>query len=174
MEDNGIDTITLMALAAQLKKQADKARKTDKPAAGEFEFDQTFMVSLKGTAKLLADEDYTPTANIPMKDALALFLRYAGVTGPAAMDALVKAMTEAAEIGALPTDKAKKERRAAIREIADLDEAEKLVNKKLGELPLATRKGKFTPKVEVEVIHRGSIKPPVKTDDAASAKEIAS
>ena len=38
--------------------------------------------------------------------------------------------------------------------MADLDEAEKLVNKKLGEMPLATRKGKFTPKVEVTVTTR--------------------
>lgn len=163
-----IDTIILMALAAQLKKQADKARKTDKPQAGDFEFDDTFTVSLAGTAKLLEDEEYVPTANIPFKDALALFFRYAGVTGPKAMEALVKAMTEAAEIGSL-SDREKKTRRAAIRELADLDEAEKAVNKKLGEMPLALRNGKFTPKVTV-TIARHEAKPPVKATPATKKK----
>lgn len=162
-----MDAATTTALSKALGKLAKGSRPD--LSAGEHEVDSIVTLHVTGKMKVGADETYTPTANIPIKIALALFLRYAGVTGPAAMEALVKAMNEAREIGELP-DKEKKTKLAAIREIADLNAAEARVNEMVGKLDDAVRVGKVTGKVAVEEV--SSLRPPAKaepveTDEAA-------
>jgi hypothetical protein len=142
-------SIVLAALGKALPKLAKKDRGSLKP--GEYKVKGTVTLAYDGKVKVSEDESYIPTVSIPLKTALALFLRYSGVTGPAARDALIKAMTEALEIEKL-SGKEKKAAIEAIREVADLDAAEKAVRAGLDELPLATRDGKVTANVDVEEI----------------------
>ena len=45
------------------------------------------------------DEEYVPTADLPIRKAFALFVKYTGITGPAAMDLLVRAFNDANNLG---------------------------------------------------------------------------
>lgn len=141
-----MDALILTALGKTLEKEAKKRRGELKP--GDHTVEGTITFDYKGTVKVLEDETFTPTVNIPFKVTLALFVRYAGVTREAAMTALTKAMTEALATEKL-TGKEKKAAIAAIREVADLEEAEERVREGLAELPKETRAGKVTPKVAV-------------------------
>jgi len=149
-----MDAIITTALGKALDKQAKKQR--DDLTPGEHEVEGEITLSYSGTVKVSEDESYTPTTSIPLKVALALFLRYSGVTGPTARDALIKAMTEALEIERL-SGKEKRAAVEAIREVADLDAAEEAVRKGLAELPEATRKGKVSAKVTVEVVENAAM-----------------
>lgn len=149
-----MDALTITAISKELAKQAKKVR--DDLAVGEHVIEGDITLSYNGVVKVCEDESYTPTTAIPLKTALALFLRYSGVTGPAANTALIKAMTEALEIERL-TGKAKKDAVEAIREVADLDAAEEAVRQGLAELPEATRKGKVNAKVKVEVKEKAAL-----------------
>jgi hypothetical protein len=149
-----IDPEILAALANVLSKDAKGVRDCLPP--GEYAIDSEITLAIKGKVDVLEDEEYTPTAKIPHKLAMALFIRYAGVTGPLAMDALVKAMTEAMAIEALE-GKAKKAALKAIGEVADLDAAEDVVIKGLGELPKATRNGKVNVSADVRVVAAGPV-----------------
>lgn len=148
-----LSPIVLAALADLAGKKAKGNR--DKLGVGEHDFEAEVTLKLSGSVNVLEDESYTPTVKIPHKLAMALFLRYAGVTGPAAMDALVRAMTEAlrveAEIEGLK-GKAKKAAMDAIREVADLDAAEAAVVKGLAELPKESRRGKVIVSASMEVV----------------------
>jgi len=53
------------------------------------------LVRIDGTVDVSEDYERTPTASIPLIPALALFKEYSGVTGPHALKALVRAMTDA-------------------------------------------------------------------------------
>lgn len=139
----------LAAIAAELAKGAKESR--DGLAVGEHPVCAEITLSIDGTVNVGEDERYVPTTSIPLKLALALTLRYAGVTGPAAMNALVRAMTEAIEIDAL-TGKAKKSAEAAISELADLDKAEAMVLAGLAALPEKSRKGKVRVDAKVEIL----------------------
>lgn len=82
----------LMALVkAVAKKAADAAR--DQLTVGRHEVDLT--VRLVGHLQVFEDTEKTPTVSIPMKETLALFVKYSGITGPHAMNVLRRAMTEA-------------------------------------------------------------------------------
>jgi hypothetical protein len=141
-----MDALILTALGKALEKDAKKVRGELTP--GDHTVEGTVTLDYTGTVNILEDETYTPTIAIPFKTVLALFVRYAGVTREAAMEGLVKAMTEALETEKL-TGKKKKEAVEAIRELADLDEAEEKVRAGLDELPKGTRNGKVTVKVAV-------------------------
>lgn len=136
-----LNVALLTALAKTLDKQARDLRENLLP--GEYPVDEKVTLDVHGTVKVFEDHPYKPTTSIPLKVALALFIRYSGATGPNALHALMRAMREALEIETLPT----KERKAAIekiRELANLDEAEALVREGLSELPPQIRKGKVT------------------------------
>jgi len=148
-----LDPAVLAALANILGKDAKGGRENLEP--GEYNIDAEVTLSVKGGIEVLEDESYTPTVKIPHKLAMALFIRYSGVTGPAAMNALVKAMTEALAIEALE-GKAKKAAVKAISEVADLDAAEEVVAKGLGELPKESRAGKVIVNASVNVVAAGS------------------
>ena len=53
------------------------------------------VVRIKGTIKVGEDYERTPTVSVPLKETLALFIAYSGITRKAATDALVKAMNDA-------------------------------------------------------------------------------
>jgi len=149
-----LDPAVLAALANVLPKDAKKSR--DGLAAGEHEIDTEITLAIKGKVNVSADEEYTPTVKVPLKVTLALFTRYSGVTGPAAMKALTKAMTEALAIEKM-TGPDKKNALKAIGEIADLEAAEAQLDAALFELPKANRVGKVNVKAAVEVVAAGSV-----------------
>lgn len=95
--------------------------------------DHSVDVMLHVSAIVRKGEDYerTPTASIPTKKVLALFVRYSGVTRDAALAVLERAMTDALnnEIAA---------------EFGDLEAAEEKVIKTLGELPKVKVSGATT------------------------------
>lgn len=139
----------LAALAAELAKAAKDGR--DDLPVGDHSVHAEITLSVDGGVSVSEDESYVPTTSIPLKLALALTLRYAGITGPLAMNALVRAMTEALTIDAL-TGKAKKSAEAAISELADLDKAEELVFAGLAAMPAKSRKGKVRIAAAVEIL----------------------
>lgn len=160
-----LDPAVLAALADLLSKGAKKSR--GRLSAGAYAIDTEVTLAIKGGVRVGADEEYTPTSKMPHKLALALFLRYAGVTGPAAMEALTRAMKEALAIEALE-GKAKKAAVKAIGEIADLAAAEKTVLAALEELPKSSRAGKVVVAANVNVIAAG---PAVFSDAPFEASE---
>lgn len=127
-----MDPLIVAALARTLKKQ-----KSDL-TPGKHTVDAVVTLTIHGTVTVGESTFYRPTASIPLKSALALFMRYSGVTGPAAMNALVRAMSEAVTTP-----------EAELREIADLEAAEAQVRAGLERLPLAPRAGAV--KVDVKV-----------------------
>jgi hypothetical protein len=132
--------ISITALYA-LKKVVDgEIKKRERITTGDHVVSDTVRISLKGTVKVCPDEEYTPTISIPHKTALALFLRYCGVTGEHALNALQRAMSDAIK---LDKDAAK-----SLAEVAMLDEAEARVTAMLGSLPKDKRDGKVIAKVE--------------------------
>lgn len=144
-----MDSVVTAALAKALEKLAKSGRDSLEP--GTHRVDAEVTVTVRGTVKVGEDEEYSPTVGIPLKVAMALFMRYSGATGPNAMKALIRAMSEAMEIGRLP-ELQKAAKLAAIREVADLAEAEETVRERLGELPKATRKGRVQAKVKLESV----------------------
>ena len=86
--------------------------------------DHKVDVMLHLTAIVRKGEDYerTPTASIPTKKTLALFVRYCGITRDAALKMLERAMTDAIN-------------EQVTADFGDLDTAEMKVVKALGNLP---------------------------------------
>jgi len=159
----------LAALAAELAKSAKDGRiMLD---VGEHSVHAEVTLAIDGSVTVSEDEIYTPTTSIPLKLALALTIRYAGITGPLAMNALVRAMTEALTIDAL-TGKAKKTAEAAISELADLDAAEARVLAGLAELPKKSRMGKVKVVAKVEVLAAsGDALVAIANEDAAASED---
>ena len=146
-----MDVLIVTALAKVLTKEAKDRRSQIEP--GEYNLLDQVTLDVSGTLRVGEDHDYQPTTSIPLKVALALFVRYSGATGQNAMNALVRAMGEALEIEAMP----KKEKTTAIeaiRELADLEEAEQTVRTGLALLPPRPRKGTVTVKATVEELQK--------------------
>ena len=101
---------------------------------GDHPFDA--LIHIKGMVRQGEASQYIPTTSIPIKMALALFVRYCGVTRDAALAALVQAMREALATGEKGAD--------TIAEVALLDEAEAKVVAAIGQLPKKTRSGQVT------------------------------
>lgn len=155
MSENTLSPEMTLALSKQLESLAKDMR--DAVGPGEYEFEHHVSLVVKG--KMTVDEDTmaTPSNKIPWKTALALFMRYAGITGDHAQKALIKAMKEAADIEKLP-DKAKKKKASEIlRESTDLNEAEEKVQDALKTLKKVPRRGAVRPKVSVGVLGVKSI-----------------
>ena len=165
------DNVLIRALADYFGKQAKKTRK-DLPV-GEHSLDEVITLHVRGGVKVGKNTEYRPTGEIPTKLAFALFIHYSGITGPAAMKALVKALKQAAELAALP-EKELETKLAAIREVADLAQAEAEVTKGLAQLPLKTRNGTVKTIVEIDQFATPELKGLAKTknrevDDEAEA-----
>lgn len=90
---SGISTPELVAINKAITSKTVNAAMAALPP-GEHEIDVT--VRIKG--KIVKGEDTmrVPTANVPLLPALALVAKYAGATGPAAINAIIDAVREAA------------------------------------------------------------------------------
>ena len=108
-------------------------------------------VDIEGTIEVLDDEQYTPTAEVPIKATLALFLRYSGVTRQAGADALLRAMSDAIAAGDLGSAKSAR----IIAEInaaqADVDAVVRLAEATAARLPQRTRNGKVLSDLTVSI-----------------------
>jgi hypothetical protein len=156
----------LTALASELSKTAKGMR--DNLDVGDHEIRAEITLVIEGSINVAADQEYTATTSIPYKEALALLCHHAGITGPAAVKALSRAMSEALELEKLKgKDRAAKV--AAIAAIADLDAAEKEVEAGLAAMPKKTRKGAVKVSVMVEVVSATADEIDVRDSDAAAS-----
>ncbi len=129
-----MDKLTQAVLAKTLEKAAKKDRSV--LPTGDFEVDTLVTLHVQGSIKIGEDTERVPTADLPIKTALALFVRYSGVTGEHALKALQRAMREAIENG--------EDAAEGLAEATMLDEAEKRVRSTLEDLPKVSRKGRVT------------------------------
>jgi hypothetical protein len=89
---SGMNNKTIIALSKAVgKRQIDAARPS--LTVGTHEVD--FTVRVRGSLTVSEDTDKVPTVSIPMKETLALFIAYSGITGPHAANLLRRAMTDA-------------------------------------------------------------------------------
>lgn len=91
-----MNNATIIALAKVVGTKETAAARNGL-SIGRHEVD--FMVRVRGTMNVGEDTEKTPTVSIPMKETLALFIRYCGITREAAMAILERAMTDALEQG---------------------------------------------------------------------------
>lgn len=91
-----MNNATIIALSKAVKKTVSDAARNGL-VMGKHEVD--FTVRVRGTMDVGADTEKTPTVSIPMKETLALFIRYCGITREAAMGILERAMNDALEQG---------------------------------------------------------------------------
>lgn len=133
-----IPTTALVALHKALETEL-KTREDLVP--GTYIVSDSVSLDLKGSVVVNERELYTPTISIPLKVTLALFMRYSGITGQHALDALEKAMTESLKLD--------KKAQKSIIELTTLDKCEEKITAMLGELPKSERKGKTLVHVEV-------------------------
>lgn len=128
----------VIALTSQLKKLAKGQRPLLAP--GVHQISQRVSFDLVGEMTVGEDHERTPTQSIPYKTAFALFVRYSGVTGEAAAKAMERALHEAIamERDGEPDAKAKA---TLLKGVADLDDAEKIVQKQLDALPKKSVRG---------------------------------
>lgn len=141
-----LDALIITALGKALENQAKGLRALLTP--GEHTVAGRVILDYEGKVQVGDDEQYIPTVAIPLKVAMALFLRYAGVTGPHAQKALMRAMKEALEIEAMGLAD-KKSAYDAIKELSELDDAEQEIRKGLDALPPKVRRGKVGVKMSV-------------------------
>lgn len=132
-------------IAKAIEKSAAKTAKKLDLKEGVYDVDETMTIRVTGQIKKGKDEDYTPTADIPVKATLALLLEKSGITRDAATNLLVESMTEALEAG-------EKAEGAVQERLNDIDEAMERVQSATAKLPDKTRKGKTTCKVSLEVL----------------------
>lgn len=135
---------TVAIVKAIAKRSAEAAR--DGLAAGTHEIDIT--VRIAGTLTVGEDTDKVPTVSIPLKEALALFIRYSGITGPHAVNLLRRALTDALT----PKEDGEQNHRGvgAIADAIDIDaEIESIVEPMLATLPRTPVKGAVRPNLRV-------------------------
>ena len=104
---------------------------------------------IKGSLTVGQDEEFIPTASIPLKSAFILFVRYCGVTREAAKNALLRAMTESLNNGGDSDGALASETSDEGRIIAD---CEAQVTAMLKKLPPQKRKGKILTSLELELV----------------------
>lgn len=138
--------------AKALEKGAAKLAKKFAPAVGKHEVNEVVTLHVQGTVTKHKDEEYTPTADIPLKAALALVLEKSGVTREASARLLEEAMREALEA----QEKAQEHVQARLN---DIDEAMARVQASLDKLPDKTRKGKTICKIDLEVVEPSEVYP---------------
>jgi hypothetical protein len=137
-----LTSVELLALSKHFADLAKEENARENISLGTHRVSAELVLKVAGTVNVGADEEYQPTAKIPLKTTLALFMKYSGFTGAHALATLEKAMKEASELG---EDAAEK-----MSEMADLAATEKKVSKMLAKLPKATRAGKVKVAVVVK------------------------
>lgn len=93
-----------------------------------------FAVRVSGFYDVRPSEEYTPTAHVPIKTALALFVRYSGITAPHALKLLERSMMLAVILG--------EKGETMLKDFADLEKYEEQVSAMFQNLPKAQRNGK--------------------------------
>lgn len=126
-------------------KALDKKAKDVQLEPGRYVIDETISVHVYGELNKFKDEEYTPTADIPLKLALALVLKKAGFQRDKCKEILVSAMKEAIECQTKGEDE-------IAERMGDIDDCMKHVQDIIGELPKKTKKGKTTHKLNFEFI----------------------
>lgn len=137
LTDKTLAVAELAALAALKPKPGIGG---DELIPGEYVVD--FTVHVQGVIVKLADEHYTPTAEIPLKRALAFVLQFAGLSGEAALAALTKAMQRAV-------------RKDEDVDLSIVDRATDLVQASLDALPTKVRSGKVVLASDLIITRRG-------------------
>jgi hypothetical protein len=137
-----LKAIVLCSLSQHFKA-AEKKEHRDFLKPGTYNVD--FTVHVSGKVSIGKDAEKTPTVSIPLKETLALFIQYSGVTRDAAIDVLRRAMTDA-----LKNDT---KGRGAIAELDIVNPVfEEVVENFLKELPKVPQKGPVDCKrLQVEV-----------------------
>lgn len=138
-----LNSVELLALSKHFADLAKSEAARENVTQGEHRVHSSFTVKMDGKVVVGEDELYQPTTAIPLKTTLALFVRYSGITGTAAMATLERAMKEAAEMDASVAK--------SLQEMADLAASEKKVAGMLGKLPKAQRAGKVKVAVNVDI-----------------------
>jgi hypothetical protein len=108
---------------------------------GEYDIDQTLHI--KGTIKVGEDYDTAPTVSIPLKETLALFIAYSGITGDHAKAALVKAMQHSISLTGTGQGELAKTMPVVNQTLAEVE------NDIIAKLPRQPRKGAVTSKLTV-------------------------
>lgn len=121
----------LLGLAKLLEKEAKGIR--DKVAVGTHVIDTDVHLHVSGEINIADDSSYTPTSAIPWKATMAFFLHHSGFTRDRTMELLTLAMQHA-----LKTEGNAEE---LLQTIADMEEAEALVQAGLDQLPKQNRRG---------------------------------
>ncbi len=103
--------------------------------AGQYEVDEVVSLRVTGTIVKLEDEEYAPTAHVPLLATLEFLIPHLGATREIALEKMRAAMEQALLAGVKGETTMPKPK--------DVEAAKKLVEKKyIGTLPPATRTGK--------------------------------
>lgn len=97
-----MDAVKILALEKAAAKTAKSENARAQLAPGTYSVDA--LVKVSGTLTVAPDTERVPTVSIPLLPALALALKYAGVTGQAARDAILRGVREALEAGQAAAD----------------------------------------------------------------------
>jgi len=121
-----------------------KAAKSYRPEVGRSHVRAEYRLSVEAFVNQLPDTTYIPTADIPLKVALALFLQRAGITREGSVELLVDSMREALELG---------EKGAPHLEsrISDIEMAMAKVTAVAKKLPKKARKGALRVEGKLEI-----------------------
>lgn len=128
----------MVALANALTKNS----KPIKLAVGEHAIDTTVTLKIRGTVKKGADNDYTPTVDIPLLSTMALLLEKSGFQREHSKGLLIEAMQEALALN-VEADEVVAER------VKDIEAAMEHVREVTGNLPKKTRSGPTNVAVEI-------------------------
>jgi len=140
-----MEPVKILAAAKAIKAAAEKQAKAEL-SPGSYPVD--VKVRIRGQINVFEPEEYTPTTSIPLKSALALFIRRCGVTRDAALAALQDAMIDALRHAEGDADA---NIAAAISEDLEVvDDCLARVEAMAKALPKKQRDGKVTTKLTVE------------------------
>lgn len=90
-----MDTPAHIVALPKCIKDSSEQYKTARDALAPGSYDVDFTVRITGQLVVGEDTDKTPTASIPIKESLALFIHYSGITRARAVAVLQRAMAEA-------------------------------------------------------------------------------
>lgn len=131
-----MDNILKHAVIAGLKQGLNPV------SPGEYDFDETVTLNVKGTVVKNEPGEYTPTADIPLLATMALFLEKAGFQRELAKRLLTEAMLEALDENIQASD-------YVAERVKDIEAAMVHVQDIVGKLPKRTRQGGTFVNVEV-------------------------
>ena len=142
---NDLETV---AIAKAIKAAVLKAARNNLQPGQDQAVDVT--INIQGIVNVGENYWRTPTASIPLLDALALAIHDAGITGQAAVNAIMRGMTRA-----LVMDESAKEILSGMRE--NLAAAEAKIRLGLAALPQVEVMGPCTTKLTMTTIERVAV-----------------